>query len=223
MMQELESRRADIRQWLDDVRARLPATVEARALSTKTRLPFKALCCRAALIWRVEELGRTAFDICEKGDAVAAMVLARSLIETASALWYLKDLLERQVEDGVQADLDEVLMRLLVGSKITGPQALNVLTLVDGVSKKLGSIRSIYDNLSESAHPNFDGAGGAFSRIDYSKDVVHFGRGITRADYRRLIFPALAVGLPLSIRAFDIVSDLMPKFTEQCEHARSNK
>jgi hypothetical protein len=148
------------------------------------------------------------------------MVLTRSLIETACTIWHLKALLERQIRDGIQPDLDELLMRLLVGSKISGPQALNVLTLIDKVSAQVPSIRRIYDNLSETAHPNFDGTGGAFSKIDHQRDIVHFGRGIAESDYRRLIFPALSIGLPLTIYAFDSISDLLPKFKELCEEAQ---
>jgi hypothetical protein len=215
---ELTTKLIEIRQLLADVQSLLPTKVEGRALSAKAKIPFKAECCRAALIWRVEELGRCACDSSEKGDIVAAMVLSRSAIETACALWHLKELVERQIENGVQLDLDDSIMRLLVGSKIPGGEvkAVNVLSFIDRVEKSL-PIRRLYDGLSEFAHPNFDGAGGAFSKIDRATDVVHFGRGITRVDHRRLIFPAIFVALSLAQYSYKAISDRMPEFVKECE------
>jgi hypothetical protein len=120
MADELTTKLIEIRQLLADVQSLLPTKVEGRALSAKAKIPFKAECCRAALIWRVEELGRCACDSAEKRDIVAAMVLSRSAIETGCALWHLKELVERQIENGVQPDLDDSIMRLLVCSKISG-------------------------------------------------------------------------------------------------------
>jgi hypothetical protein len=216
MTDQLTTKLIEIRQLLADVQSLLPTKVEGRALSAKAKIPFKADCCRAALIWRVEELGRCACDSSEKGDIVAAMVLSRSAIETACALWHLKELVERQIEHGVQPDLDDSMMRLLVGSKKFGPEALNVLTFIDRVDKSF-PIRRMYDGLSEFAHPNFDGAGGSFSKIDRATDVVHFGRGITRVDHRRLILPALFVALSLAQYSYKAISDRMPEFVKRCE------
>ena len=117
MTDEVTTKYTELRQRLADIQSLLPTKVEERALTTKTRIPFKVLCCQAGLIWRVEELGRCACDSSEKADIVAAMVLSRSAIETACALWHLKELVERQIENGVQPDLDDSVMRLLVGGR----------------------------------------------------------------------------------------------------------
>jgi hypothetical protein len=219
MTTELTTKLIEIRQLLADIQPLLPTKVEGRELSAKTKIPFKALCCRAALIWRVEELGRCACDSSEKGDVVAAMVLSRSAVETACALWHLKELLESQIENGVQPDLDDSIMRLLVGSKISALEvaALNVLTFIDRADKKFPKLRRIYDNLSEFAHPNFSGTGGSFSKIDRATDVVHFGRGIARGDHRRLIFPALITALSLAQYSYEAISDMIPTFVKRCE------
>jgi hypothetical protein len=85
------------------------------------------------------------------------MILARSLTETACALWYLRNLVERQVNSGVQPDLDDVVMRLLMGHKGQPdfPEAMNVLTFIDKADKRFSGLRDAYDHMSECAHPNF--------------------------------------------------------------------
>ena len=58
------------------------------------KIPFKALCYREGLIWRMEELSRSACDCYERGDAVAGITLTRSATETAAAAWFLYDLVK---------------------------------------------------------------------------------------------------------------------------------
>ena len=94
---------------------------------------------------------------------------------------------------------------------------MNVLTFIDRINKQFPNFRRIYDGLSEFAHPNFDGTGGSFSRIDRANDAVHFGRGITRIDHRGLIFPALSMSLVLAQYAYKVISDRMPEFVNRCE------
>jgi hypothetical protein len=160
--EEDTARLIEIRERLREIKVKLPTHVDASELDTKSRIPFKALCCRAGLIWRIEELGLSSCDNLDKGDVIAGMVLTRSLMETASVLLHLQRMIVRQVENGVEATLDEMITRLLVGTKVPSPvQAVNVLTMIDRAG-----IRNLYDNLSEAAHPNYDGTGGAFSKFD---------------------------------------------------------
>ena len=57
----------------------LPQSVDATALGVRSRAPFQLLCTREALIWRTEELARTACDTLERGDfAAAALLVARN-------------------------------------------------------------------------------------------------------------------------------------------------
>jgi hypothetical protein len=51
---------ADVRAWVNTLRASLPQSVDVAALGVKSKAPFQLLCTREALIWRTEELARTA-------------------------------------------------------------------------------------------------------------------------------------------------------------------
>src|SRR4051794_23541149 len=103
----------------------LPSIVDA-AIST-AKMPYKVLCYREGLIWRIEELGRAACKSYDRRDDVAGIILTRAAAETAAALWYLKELIERQISNSLEKDLNDKLNRLLLGHKNLKnmPQAIN--------------------------------------------------------------------------------------------------
>jgi hypothetical protein len=61
-------------------------------------------------------------------------------------------------------DLNEVLMRMLAGSRLwdDGPKALQILSCIDRMDKKVPGVRKSYDVLSEIAHPNWRGVFGMY-------------------------------------------------------------
>jgi hypothetical protein len=212
----------EARDRLKLIRSSLPNTVDAAALHTRAKIPFKVLSVREGYIWRIEELGRCACDSLEKGDVIAAMILARSLTETACALWYLRNLVERQVNSGVQPDLDDVVMRLLMGHKGQPdfPEAMNVLTFIDKADKRFSGLRDAYDHMSECAHPNFWGGVGAFGQTDYEKKVTQFARSARKSTrYQKLVETALLGSLAMTECAYNVIADMMPRFIDRCEEA----
>ena len=56
------------------LRTSLPQSVDAAVLGVWSKAPFQLLCTREALIWRTEELARTACDALERDDLAAAGV-----------------------------------------------------------------------------------------------------------------------------------------------------
>lgn len=125
----------------------LPKSVDAKAIATRSKIPLKVLCYREGLIWRAEELARAACDCFERSDDVAGIILTRGVTETAAAAWYLRDLMQRQVEKGVQPDLDEKVMRLLLGHRNESdmPVAINVLNFLDAVDRTVPGVRKLYE------------------------------------------------------------------------------
>src|ERR1700730_14045454 len=69
--------------------SKLPKRIDAMALSRTSKLPFKVLLYREALIWRVVELGWAALQCFERDTLVSAIVLVRAAVESSAALWYL--------------------------------------------------------------------------------------------------------------------------------------
>jgi hypothetical protein len=198
----------------------LPVIVDPASISLSAKIPYKALCFREGLIWRAEELGRTACEHYAGGDYVAAIVLTRALAETAAAAWYLKDLIERQLSSGVEMDLDDQMMRLLMGHKNLAdmPQAINVLTFLDRVDKLVPGIRKSYDTLSEYSHPNWHGTALAYSENDRERILTNFGRGYRDPSrHASLGLNCLIGSLMIFETAYNAISTLFPNFVKACE------
>jgi hypothetical protein len=71
-------------------------------VSPDSKLPFKALLYRAALIWRMAELSRGAFENYEKNRLALAILETRAAVETSAALWYLHSKLAATLEAGAR-------------------------------------------------------------------------------------------------------------------------
>lgn len=216
------SRLLEIRSRLELLANNLPSTVDARNVSAIAKIPFKAMCCREGFIWRVEELGRCACESFERGNAVVAVLLSRSLTETACALWYLKEIIERQCTIGIEPDLDTRLMALLLGHRndTAFPAAPQILTLVDRADKSFPGLRTKYDAMSEFSHPNYAGSAGVFSKPNAQTFQVGFGKTLRDRSYpNSLSLDALLGSLLMVEIAYNKIGDLMPSFIKLCEAA----
>ncbi|HEY2360373.1 MAG TPA: hypothetical protein VGK36_04620 [Candidatus Angelobacter sp.] len=162
LMQEVEER-------LHLIETNLPTKVDGMELSSISKLPFKAICYRESLAWRMAELSRAAFASLQANQLAAAILLTRAAVETSAGLWYAHKKLEAAVQDGTKGKIDEDLMKLTMGRRIDKnsnsvfPEAVQVLNFVDRVDRKVKGFRHQYDQLSEFAHPNYDGTGGLYS------------------------------------------------------------
>jgi hypothetical protein len=198
----------------DALRDSLPQSVDAAALGVMEKAPFQLLCTREALIWRTEELARTACDALERDDFTAAALLARATIESAALAWKLMEVLDDRRKLSPQ-ELNDTLMRMLVGSRLwsDGPQALQILSCIDRMDKKVPGVRKSYDILSEIAHPNWRGVFGMYAETDEAKFTAHFGRGLRPAEGAKgAIVNALLGALGLFNFAYNQISDAMPGF-----------
>lgn len=102
------------------------------------------------------QLSRSALNSFENKKLASAMLLARASMETCAALWYLSEILEREVGTQAIGETDQYFMKLLMGTKIDAdvlPKAENVMNFVDHVDKKIAGFRKQYERLSEFAHP----------------------------------------------------------------------
>ena len=171
---------------LDEVRARietlgqhLPTEVDALATSTKYKTAAKVHIIRESLIWREEELARSALDLLDRQDYVAAALVTRAVMETTAAMVYLHRLVERALDNGMDEGLDAKLTGFLTGSKVWEELdgAINVLTMIDKVEKIIPGYRGHYDFLSEYAHPNWSGTHGAYAIINHEPAIVSFVKG----------------------------------------------
>jgi hypothetical protein len=205
----------------------LPRQIDPVGLS-RSKLPFKALSYRETLIWRVTELARVALDALHAGRLAVSVVLARAVVETTAALWYLSNKLERTLDTGTLGDIDGFLMSLSMGTRTWTdeglPQAINVLTFIRWAEKTLPGIEHGYAVLSEYAHPNYAGTTGLFSYNDHQRILTDFGpnpRMLTNT--KSMCAANLSAALLVFEGAYEKVGDMIPRFVALCEKDLDNE
>ncbi len=209
----------EIRGRLELLEASLPRRVDAMAVSPTSKLPFNVLCYRETLIWRMSELGRSAFENYENDKLASAILLTRAAVETSAALWYLCGKIEAIAESGIVGDSGDYMMRLMMGSKTDPalPEAINVLTFVKRVEKDIEGFLHQYDSLSEFAHPNWAGTALLYSKPDPTNLWTDFGANLRSENSKNIGVVNLSVALMFFERSYNRIADLMPGFITLCE------
>lgn len=219
----------EIRESLRSIGSDLPKRVDGRALSQSSKLPFKVLVYRSSLTWRMAELSRTAFEEFVNDRLACAVVLTRAAVETGAALWYLCAKVSDAVDSGQLGDIDDYLMRMIVGVATdppidanTGepitPRPIRIGTFLNCVEKELVGFNLQYGYLSEYAHPNWAGTVYLYSQHNEGKATTDFGANIRATETTKLIG---VTNLSVALRMFDSscsqLAELIPAFTELCE------
>lgn len=214
-----EASRASAGAALAQIAAARPQALDARRTARRSKLPFKATLYRDSLLWRIEELGRSALNAYDRDDHVAGIVLTRATIETIAALNSLHRLVTRYKGGDIET-LDAKLMSMLMGSRVGDdrPDAINILNAVDKLTKTLPAFRALYDQLSEYAHPNDPGTASSFAVLD----IVRLGANFTRRgeQYARrawLLIECLATSLMLVMPLYEELSTGASNFARLCD------
>jgi hypothetical protein len=194
--------------------------IDAANISKAAKLPFKATWFFEALSWRMAELCRAGLESLQTMKLASGILLVRGAVETSAAIWYLRRKLSAAVESGALENVDESVMKMLMGSKIDPnlPQALNVMTFVRDVEKEINGFENQYGALSEIAHPNWAGTAFLYSNPDHNSQHVDFGAhlrgratlivtGLTNLDTALLIFNHSRL----------LLAELVPPFALLCE------
>jgi len=192
----------------------LPDSVSVGALGVLTKAPWKALCFREALIWRTEELARSACHSLEADDLAAGILLTRAVMECTALMWRARHLIETRHQAGAP-DLNEAFDRMLLGWKGDDelPAAYNIMTMIEHIDRVFPGYRRNYDHLSELAHPNWSGVAGIFSKIDRENFITYFGKAMRGAEeYKEMDGEVLISAIGLFEYAYNAMSDDLPDY-----------
>jgi hypothetical protein len=162
---------------LTELKASLPAKVEATKSSQKAKLPFFTTCLRECLLFRITELGESACNTIKAGELVSGAVLVRALLEAVALTVLLDQRVRETIESGDIQKLDDLVSRSLVGckNKVTPLEAINVRTILEHATKKYEGLGDLYDELSEIAHPNWGGLLGAYGTLNSDERLYELG------------------------------------------------
>ncbi len=217
----------EIRQMLQVFESKLPRRIDAMAVSKLSKLPYKVLLYRESLMWRMAELGRSAFEDFERNRLVSATVLTRAAVETSAALWCLCAKIAAAIQADCVGNIDEHLMMLAVGIATDAPttedgaafpRPIRVGHFLKEVEKDVEDFSRQYGILSEYAHPNWAGTVLLYAKHDPENRVTEFGQNIRMAENTRCIGVVnLSVALAMFERSYDRCSELIPEFAAICE------
>ncbi len=217
----------EIRDRLEVLEANLPRRVDAMAVSS-SRLPSKVLWYREALIWRMVDLARAAFQSFEQNTLVSGIVLTRAVVETSAALWYLWAKVDAAVQSNAVGDIDDYLMKLVIGIATTAPNAqpsdpefprpVKVGKFLEQVEKDIPGFSHQYGILSEYAHPNWSGTLLLYAKHNKETRTTDFGKNMRCGENAKVIGVGnLSVALEIFAAKYTQIGDLMPAFITLCE------
>lgn len=145
----------------------------------KWKATYRAIVLRELTFWRVTDLLNQMLVLSNAGHILGARILLRSTIETTGILIYLNQKM-KLVITGKESfdDFSELTTQLMLGSKneTTNHTAINVTytILQKWCEKKYPGIYAIYAELSESAHPNFEGVCVGYSYVNEDEHETVF-------------------------------------------------
>lgn len=143
----------------------------------KWKAPYRSWELRESVYWRTHDLLVQSYALHQMGHGLGARILLRSAFETLSMLIYLNQRIEKVLAGTLDYhDFSTNTEQLVLGSRdgSTPITAVNILTVLDNCDKRYKGIRKLYDVLSESAHPNYEGMSIGYVTIDHEALVVHF-------------------------------------------------
>ncbi len=147
-------------------------------IAHKWKLTFRLIALREGMSWRVVDLLLQAYKIGLNKMTVGARILTRSALETVCLLIYMNERIQSVVENKMSFnDFNEITVRLLMGAKnrTEWPLPINVMTLVEESEKLYPGVKELYNDLCETAHPNYDGVCAGYMKIYKEKFEAEFG------------------------------------------------
>ncbi len=186
----------------------LPDNIPAAALPTQSKIPFKVVVLREMLFHRVSTLATPAVSLLESGNVVSGILLTRAVMETVAVVAVIGYELKKFLVHQDIIRFNDFLTTCLLGNrrKTDGIEknypAENIMNFIDAVTKKKKGYRTMYEELCEYAHPNFDGVLGSFGHMDGGNLTMTFGQkaGGKAVDIGA---DALAKALDILVRSYD--------------------
>lgn len=132
---------------------------------------------REAVFWRLHDLMTQSYALHRQEHGLGARILLRSGFESLATLIFLNQLMQ-QVLDGKLNfhEFGEKTATLLLGSRnnADGPRSLNIVTVLEKCDKRYPGLMKLYADLSESAHPSYEGLCAGYSKIDHDEFDTKF-------------------------------------------------
>jgi len=146
-------------------------------IAHKWKAPFRSLSLRESASWRLQDLLYQSKFLSDAHQLLGARILLRSAFETLAVLIHLNQLMRSVVSGALDFHtFSDKTTILLLGSRdgSTDYNSLNIVTILQKCDRKYPGIFEIYEGLCESAHPNYEGLSGGYSKIDHDNHITHY-------------------------------------------------
>jgi len=169
----------NIANWKESLFPSIPVTdlLSRNPVAYKWKASFRVWMLREAVFWRLHDLMTQSYLLHQQGHGLGARILLRSGFESLATLIYLNRLMQ-QVLDGELNffAFGDSTTKLLLGSKNKkdGPESFNIMTVLKHCEKRYPGLMTLYANLSESAHPSYEGLFAGYAKIDYAEYEANF-------------------------------------------------
>lgn len=143
----------------------------------KPKVVWKYDCYLQAVLYRSIDIAKETLSLWKETKSVTAIILARSLMETVAAVYWLVTRADKKIAKKDFAGIDEEVMNLSFANKIDAelPQAKSVITYLETVDKLKPQYTEVYAILCEESHPNHMGTLYSYAKIDKeTRDVKFF-------------------------------------------------
>jgi hypothetical protein len=188
------------------LRAALPEAVDAIDQGISHKTVFYMLVARESLLHRVSTLADDAFPLIDSGRYMSAVILTRSMLESAAVLGSLLRSLGTFERTSDVPALYSRVIKVVVGSRNgeeDDPDSVHVLDAIRDADSRLPvpGLMHLYESLSEFAHPNWSGLLGTFGTHENALRVRLGGQ--PRA------IPALGPHLAIILSSFEHLYGLL--------------
>jgi hypothetical protein len=143
----------------------------------KWKAPFRSFTLREAVFWRLHDLPTQSYMLHQQGHGLGARILLRSAFESLASLIYLNQLMQEVLDGALDFHtFSSKTSVLLLGSRNSddGPKSINILTVLNKCDQRYPGLMKMYADLSESAHPSYEGLCIGYSTINHDEFETTF-------------------------------------------------
>lgn len=165
--------------WRATLMTRIPVggLISRNSIVYKWKSTFRVWMLREVVAWRLVDLLQQSQVLYHRSHILGARILLRSAFETLATLIYLNKQMRRVIEGTLDFNaFGEKTSVLLLGARNNpdAPKSMNIVSVLEKCDNEYPGLMAVYANLSESAHPSYEGFMRGYSRLDHGEYETHF-------------------------------------------------
>ncbi|WP_297577226.1 hypothetical protein [Devosia sp.] len=151
--------------------------ISRNSIVYKWKSTFRVWMLREVVAWRLVDLLQQSQVLYHGSHILGARILLRSAFETLATLIYLNKQMLRVIEGTLDFNaFGEKTSVLLLGARNNpdAPKSMNIVSVLEKCDNEYPGLMAVYADLSESAHPSYEGFMRGYSRLDHGEYETHF-------------------------------------------------